>query len=165
MKTSTAKTAAAGAVGGAALSGIIAAAAVFIEPHEGRVNRTYTDPAGYTTTCVGNRSAAIPGATFTNEECDLLLLSDVIVHVIAIRKLVTVPMSDEMWIAAVSLSFNVGWGAVQKSTFLRKLNAGDTAGAGAEFQYWINAGGRPLNGLIVRRAREAALFLANPKVS
>lgn len=148
------------AVIGASAAGIIAAAASFIAPHEGKVNRTYVDAAGYATACYGNRSVAIPGATFSDEECDLLLLSDVIVHVIAVDKLAKVPLTDEQWIALVSFSFNLGWGALQRSTLLARINAGDHAGAVEEFGRWVNAGGRPLPGLVVRRAREARLYMS-----
>lgn len=137
---------------------VVLAAMQFIEPLEGTVKRTHADPVGITSACSGNRSAAVPGATFTAEECTLLLLSDTIVHVIAVGKLVTVPMTDEEWIAVASFSFNLGWQALRESTLLRKLNAGDKVGAAAEFQRWVNAGGRPLPGLVVRRAREARLF-------
>ncbi|MBX3704002.1 MAG: lysozyme [Steroidobacteraceae bacterium] len=138
--------------------GIVLAAMQFIEPLEGTVARTYVDPAGYATACSGNRSAAVPGATFTDEECQLLLLSDAIVHVIAVRKLVTVPLDDELWIALVSFSFNVGWQALASSTLLRKVNAGDREGAREEFARWVHAGGKVLPGLVVRRAREARLL-------
>lgn len=143
-----------------ATMGIVLAAMSFIEPHEKTVTRTYADPVRVTTACAGNRSAAIPGATFTEEECSLLLLSDTIVHVIAVRKLVKVPLTDEEWIALTSFSFNVGWQAFADSTLLKKLNAGDKEGAAAELSRWVHGGGRVLPGLVVRRAREARLFVS-----
>ena len=149
---------------GAAASGItgtlavIGAAMVFIQPHEGTVNRTYIDPAGYVTVCSGNRSAAIPGAVFSDDECNLLLLADTIPHALAVRKLVTVPMTDDQWIALTSFSFNVGVAALRSSTLLRRMNAGDYDGAMDEFARWKHAGGRVLPGLVTRRAMEAAMF-------
>jgi GH24 family phage-related lysozyme (muramidase) len=41
---------------------------------------------------------------------------------------------------------------------LRKLNAGDYAGAAAEFPKWCHAGREVLPGLVTRRARERAMF-------
>lgn len=143
------------------LVGGVVASAAFIAPHEGWHNKTYVDPAGYVTVCAGNRSAAIPGIEFTDEECSLLLFSDVVVHVLAVSKLVTVPLDDEMWIALTSFSFNLGWQKLKTSTLLQRVNAGDRDGAAAEFGKWVLAGGKPLKGLIVRRAREARLFLSN----
>ncbi|APF12027.1 hypothetical protein BKC11_04965 [Salmonella enterica subsp. enterica serovar Typhimurium] len=46
------------------------------------------------------------------------------------------------------------------STLLRKLNAGDYAGAADEFLRWNKAGGKVLNGLTRRREAERALFLS-----
>jgi len=50
-------------------------------------------------------------------------------------------------------------GALQKSTLLKKLNAGDYAGAADQFKRWIYADGVPLHGLEIRRDKERALFL------
>jgi lysozyme len=52
-------------------------------------------------------------------------------------------------------------GALAKSTLLRKLNAGDVAGAGREFARWTKAKGLELAGLVRRRAAERALFEAS----
>ncbi len=45
------------------------------------------------------------------------------------------------------------------STLLRKLNAGDHAGAADEFPKWNRGGGKVLRGLVRRRAAERKLFL------
>jgi lysozyme len=42
---------------------------------------------------------------------------------------------------------------------LKKLNAGDKAGAANQFDVWNKAGGKVLQGLVTRRAAEKALFL------
>ena len=148
-----------GAAGASAIAGVIALAAQFIEPHEGRRLRTYVDPVGVNTVCVGHTIAAIPGAAYTELECDLLLLSDLIPVVIGVSKLAQVALTDEQWVACASLAFNIGMGAFAKSTLIRKLNAGDIDGAAGEFERWRLAGGQVLPGLVVRRAREARLFL------
>ena len=148
------------------LVGGVVASAAFIQPHEGWKNKTYVDPAGYVTVCAGNRSAAIPNMVFTDEECALLLFSDVVVHVIAVSKLVKdqTKIDDDMWVALTSFSFNLGWEKLRKSTLLRLINEGDRDGAAAEFGRWILAGGKPLNGLVVRRAREASRFMTSAPV-
>lgn len=146
-------------VGGATVVAALTAMQ-FIGPLEGEVRRTHPDPIGVTSACSGNRSAAIPGAVYTADECAALLLSDAIWAVVAARKLVTVPMNDAELTAVASWIFNVGVSAARDSTLVLKLNAGDRLGAAAEFQRWIHAGGKPLPGLVVRRAREARLFLS-----
>lgn len=60
--------------------------------------------------------------------------------------------------ALVSFAYNLGVGATRKSTLLRKFLAGDAAGAQMEFMLWVNAAGKPLRGLALRRLDEAVLF-------
>ncbi|TVS40518.1 lysozyme, partial [Xylella fastidiosa subsp. multiplex] len=69
-----------------------------------------------------------------------------------------VPLKQHQFDALVSLSFNIGACAFHRSTLLRKLNAGDVAGAAQQFHVWKWAGGRVQSGLIIRRAAERALF-------
>ncbi|MGK9381775.1 lysozyme [Salmonella enterica subsp. enterica] len=62
--------------------------------------------------------------------------------------------------ALVSFAYNLGARTLSSSTLLRKLNAGDYAGAADEFLRWNKAGGKVLNGLTRRREAERALFLS-----
>lgn len=56
------------------------------------------------------------------------------------------------------VSFDYNTGALHSSTLLKKHNVGDYAGAKAEFARWNKNDGRVMNGLIRRRAEEAALY-------
>lgn len=60
--------------------------------------------------------------------------------------------------ALTSLGYNIGTTALRGSTLLRKLNAGDAAGASAEFPKWVKAAGKILPGLVARRKAERAMF-------
>lgn len=62
--------------------------------------------------------------------------------------------------ALVSFTYNLGARSLSTSTLLRKLNAGDYAGAADEFLRWNKAGGKVLTGLTRRREAERALFLS-----
>jgi lysozyme len=77
-----------------------------------------------------------------------------------------VPLTAAERAALVSFAFNVGLGALSRSTLLRRVNAGDRAGAAGEFSRWVygTAAGRKvrLGGLVRRRRAEAALFAADP---
>lgn len=53
-----------------------------------------------------------------------------------VNRLVTVPLNQNQFDALVSLVFNIGSGNFASSTLLRKLNAGDYAGAANEFPRW-----------------------------
>ena len=88
-------------------------------------------------------------------------------HLTEIRKqihsVVKVNLNDSQFSALASLSYNVGFGAIERSTLVRKLNAGDYNGAANEFLRWdkANVGGRKvrLPGLTRRRQAERNLFL------
>jgi hypothetical protein len=77
-----------------------------------------------------------------------------------VNRLVTVPLTQNQFDALVSFTYNLGEGALAESGLLRKLNAGDYAGAAPEFAKWVRAGGVILPGLVRRRAAEADLFVA-----
>ncbi|WP_233141670.1 lysozyme [Aggregatibacter actinomycetemcomitans] len=63
--------------------------------------------------------------------------------------------------SAVSITFNVGCGRIQRSTLFKKLNAGDYAGACNEYAKWVYAGKTKLPGLVTRREKEKALCLTD----
>jgi lysozyme len=69
-------------------------------------------------------------------------------------------MTQGQFDALVSLMFNIGAGAFQKSTLLRKLNAGDTLGASLEILRWDKANNKVMPGLTRRRAAEQSLYLS-----
>jgi lysozyme len=76
----------------------------------------------------------------------------------AVNKLVTVPINQNQFDSLVSFSYNVGIAGFGGSTLLKKLNAGDVAGAAAQFPHWNKSRGRIVPGLVRRRAAEAGLF-------
>jgi lysozyme len=62
--------------------------------------------------------------------------------------------------ALVCLAYNIGSGAIQRSTIRMKANRGDWEGAAAAFRMWTKGGGKVLPGLVRRREAEIALFLS-----
>ena len=73
---------------------------------------------------------------------------------------IKVKVTQSQFDAMVSLAYNIGAGAFLKSTLLKKVNAGDFAGAGEEFLRWNKANGKEVLGLTKRREREKQLFLS-----
>ena len=57
-----------------------------------------------------------------------------------------------------SFAFNLGAGALQRSTLRRKVNREEHDAVPVEFRRWVWAGGRNLKGLIRRREAEAELY-------
>lgn len=74
----------------------------------------------------------------------------------AIKRCVRVPLHQYEYDAFVSLAYNIGDGAFCGSTLVKKLNAGDYAGACAEISRWDKQSGQVLRGLTKRRAEERA---------
>jgi lysozyme len=144
-----------------AVLAVSAAGTAGIVAHEGTVNRVYLDPINIPTVCVGHTKTvtrADLGKRFSDATCERLLREDLKDAEIAVKRAVRVPITQAQYDALVSFTFNVGGGALSQSTLVRKLNAGDCWAAAREFDRWVNAGGKPLPGLVTRRADERATF-------
>jgi lysozyme len=96
--------------------------------------------------------------TFSREQAVAWLRRDVASAEATVKRDVRVELNQEEYDALVDLVFNIGSGNFETSTLLRKLNAGDTDGAIAEFAKWNKAGGVVLAGLVKRREAERVLF-------
>jgi lysozyme len=141
------------AVAGA--GGALAIAGSLIFHFEGREYVPYQDPVGIWTVCEGHTGPdVIPGKRYSNAECDALKAADVAEADAAVRRLVKVPLTDWQRAALIDFTFNLGAENLAKSTLLKKLNAGDYAGACSEYRRWVYAGGQRLRGLEKRREAE-----------
>ena len=141
----------------AAFGAAMAVAAPLVSWYEGKRNNAYLDAVGIPTICYGHTGTAKLGQTLTDAECDALLERDLGVAFAAVDRHTTVELPVERRAALASFVFNIGEGAFKSSTLLRKLNAGDTAGACKELDRWVYAGGKVLEGLVKRRATEREL--------
>ncbi|EBR4567687.1 lysozyme [Salmonella enterica] len=139
-------------------AGAIAIAAAMLGGHdglEGRRYEAYRDVAGVTTICDGHTGKDIvPGKHYTDAECDALLKKDLERVKAQVDPLIKVSIPESERAAFYSFAYNVGTGAFAKSTLLKKLNAGDQAGACNELKRWTYAGGKQWKGLITRREIE-----------
>ena len=140
------------------IAAIGAGAAALVVPlvmqYEGTIPKTYRDPVGILTACTGHTGPELRmGQTFTRQQCEEMLFSDLEKHAAALD-CVKRPLTDGQKAAFLSFAFNVGNGAFCKSTLVRKANAGDMLGACAELSRWVYAGGKQLPGLVKRRAAE-----------
>ena len=133
-----------------------------IEAREGVRLKAYRDAVGIWTIGVGHTSAAGPpavvaGLSITPAQAGDILAQDLAQFERAVEAAVTVPIADHEFDALVSLAFNIGADAFARSTLVRRLNAGDRAGAAEAFLMWANAGGKPI--LLSRRKAERKQFL------
>ena len=134
------------------------AAIDLVKHFEGLYLNAYLCPAGVPTIGYGHTEGVKMGQTITAPQAEDFLAGDLAGAAADVDRLVTVALNDDQRGALASFVFNLGAGNLASSTLLRKLNAGDYAGAAAEFGKWVNAGGRKLDGLVKRRAAEADLF-------
>ena len=105
----------------------------------------------------GSTKGVKPGEKITVERGLIRLADDVSATEKALQAcLGDVPLHQHEWDAIVSWAFNVGAGAACGSTLVRKLKAGDYAGACAEMDRWIYQRDTKLPGLVKRRADERA---------
>jgi lysozyme len=130
-----------------------------IKHFEGFFDKPYICPAGYKT--IGYGHVIRPGENFdtlTEDEAEELLLKDIMVAERAIQRLIYVPLTDYQWDALTSFTFNLGSGALQRSTLRQKVNREEHIDVPDEFRKWVYAGGRKLKGLVRRREAEALLY-------
>jgi lysozyme len=78
-----------------------------------------------------------------------------------VDKLIKSKLTQNQFNAIVSFAFNLGLTSLGRSTLLKKVNANPSDPTiAAEFAKWNKAGGKVLNGLTKRRAKEAKLYFA-----
>ena len=132
-----------------------------IRRFEGYSATTYLCPAGLPT--IGYGHAVKLGEVFPVTGIDAvtaerLLLQDVTDVDAAIGRLLPVALDDGQRAALISFTFNLGAGALQRSTLRRKILHGEHDDVPHELRKWVWAGGRKLNGLVRRREAEATLY-------
>jgi lysozyme len=115
---------------------------------------------GFGTTVYPNGIKVKKGDTCTEAQAKAYMAHDLKKFESAVNNTVKVPLNQNQFDALVSLAYNIGTNAFSKSTLVKKLNANDIRGAADQFDVWVNAGGKRMQGLVNRRAREKALFIS-----
>ena len=133
-----------------------------IREFEGLRLEAYPDPASGgepITVGFGHTGGVKLGDKITLEEAEAFLMGDVAVCQDAINHCVNVPLTEGQLWALTSFAFNLGVDALKNSTLVKFLNDGDYLAAADQFPRWIFAGGKPMTGLISRRATERSMFM------
>lgn len=114
----------------------------------------------------GHTKTAKKGMIITLDQAIQLLHDDVKHASNAINHFVRVGITQNMFDALISFTFNVGDRSLQVSTLLALLNKGDIEGAADEFLKWTFSGHPKvkLQGLVSRREAERNLFLQDAKI-
>jgi len=129
-----------------------------IKSFEGLYLKAYLCPAKVWTIGYGHTLGVKPGDVITKDQAEALLRKDLEQFEAVVNRSVSVPITQGQFDSLVSLCYNLGAKAFVTSTLLKKLNAGDYAGAAMEFERWNKAGGVILPGLVRRRRKERELF-------
>jgi lysozyme len=134
-----------------------------IKEFEGCELTAYQDVVGIWTIGVGHVDDTIhEGMTITQEQADELLRKDLNRFETAINGLVTVPITQGIYDALCSFTFNVGEGALADSTLLRLLNKRNYSDSLNQLLRWDKAGGESIPGLTRRRKAEQQLGYSQP---
>jgi lysozyme len=127
--------------------------------YEGERLEAYRDPVGIPTICRGHTAGVRMGDKATPAECAALAQKETYAALLDVDRYVTVVLNANELGAYTDFVYNVGAEKFRTSTMLRKLNAGDRAGACAELKRWVYAGGKVLLGLVKRRDAEYRLCI------
>lgn len=142
------------------LTGIGTRGIALVREFEGLRLEAYKCPAGVWTIGFGTTQGVRPGMKINSVQAEEMLRRDLTSFETAVKNLVKVQLRSNQYDAIICFVYNIGINAFAKSTFLRKLNAKDYAGAANEFTRWNKAGGKVLPGLTRRREAEKKLFLS-----
>lgn len=130
-----------------------------IKGFEGCELTVYLDAVNLPTVGYGHMDKSMKvGNKITQEEANRLLSEDLERFEKGVADLVKRPLNENQFSSLVCFAFNVGLGALGKSTLLKKVN-NNTTDAHLEFLKWTRAGGKVLKGLVRRRQAEMELYL------
>ena len=140
-----------------------AAGLATVKEFEGLKLSAYKCPAAVWTIGYGHTSAAgnpivTTDLVITKAAAEEILKRDMGQYEDGVRKCVKVDLTQNQFDALVDFAYNAGVGALQKSTLLKKVNAGRFDDVPAEFMKWTKGGGKELPGLVRRRRAEVKLW-------
>jgi lysozyme len=113
-----------------------------IKSFEGLRLKAYCDSAGIWTIGYGSTKYSDGKAIKTTDQLDSeskasILFSETLKeYEDAVNKRVKVELTQNQFDSLVSITYNVGTGIMNASTLIKKLNAGDFAGAADQFLVW-----------------------------
>lgn len=130
-----------------------------IKHFEGFSAAVYMDVAGHETIGYGHKLTAEEHITeVTQQQAEVMLQQDVRWAERAVRRCMAVPLAQWQFDSLVSFTFNLGAGALQRSTLRQKINRFEHEAVPSELRRWVWAGGRRHAGLLRRRVAEGLMY-------
>ena len=130
-----------------------------IKAFEGFRLSAYPDSTGIWTIGYGSTHGVYAGMVITAQQADQMLRNELGTDESFVTAVVKETISQKMFDALISFTYNVGEGNFQKSSLLRLINLGDFISAADAMLLWNKAGGITVQGLVNRRNMERTLFL------
>jgi len=138
-----------------------------IKSFEGLSLKPYVCAGGINTIGYGNtyytngKKVTLQDKPITKEQAEELIKHSLSTYEKAVDSFCRDDISQSQFDALVSFAYNLGTGALQKSTLIKKVNANPKDVTIAdEFLKWNKANGRVLAGLTRRRQAEANLYFS-----
>ena len=94
----------------------------------------------------------------SKERANELFKNDIKYFETSVNSCLKVKVTQSMFNALVSFTYNVGFTAFKNSTLLKYVNKSQFKKASKEFKKWNKCGGKVLNGLVKRRLLEKTEF-------
>lgn len=128
-------------------------------------HEAYYDQVGICTYCYGDTDQCHIDIIRTEAQCEALLQNRVHTYRNGVRAAMTSEARENRLtllraVAFTGWTYNIGVGAAQKSTAIRRINRGEIAGACKAMTWFNKAGGRVIRGLVIRRGREYQMCMA-----
>jgi lysozyme len=136
-----------------------------VKRFEGFSSKPYLCPAsvctiGYGTTIYPNgRRVRLEDKSLTEKEAEDILKHELNEFGKRVDSMTIDSINQAQFDALTSFAYNLGANALKGSTLLKKVNANPSdPSIRNEFRKWVNAGGKTLKGLVLRRTAEADLY-------
>lgn len=107
-----------------------------LKSREGVRLKAYRDSVGVPTIGWGHTAGVKMGDEITLAQASAFLDQDIDTHAAPILAAIKIPLADHEQDALVSIAFNIGVNGFRKSTFLKRLNAGDRVGCAKAIMSW-----------------------------
>ncbi|QCT18529.1 lysozyme [Jejubacter calystegiae] len=130
-----------------------------IADFEGCRLQPYQCSAGVWTDGIGNTSGVVPGKTITERQAAQGLITNVLMTEKRLDACLAVKPPQHVYDALVSIGFNVGTGAICRSTMVAYINRQQWWQACDQLPRWVYVNGVFNKGLDNRRTRELAWCL------
>ena len=138
-----------------------------IKKYEGFRSRPYLCPAkvptiGYGATYYPNgQKVKLSDPAIDEKHASILLEAMLSPYEKAVDSFCRDDINQNQFDALVSFAYNLGTSALKNSTLLKKVNKNpNDKSIALEFNKWVNAGGKKLEGLVKRRTEESKLYFS-----